>query len=722
MRVGLLVLCVSGCAGASISPADSAAPFRNHDVNAPGGQGETLVEAGELGPAVLAERIVGTDRVIDEELASAPRERAASAGDISLNFENTPVAAVVQTILGELLRKNYAIAPGVGGTVSFATAKPVSSDQTLSILELLMAWNNAALLVEDGHYLVTPVANAVQGHLSPQVGPRQAVGYGVRAVPLRYVAASEMETWLQPFAREGSILRADNSRQLLIVAGNSQELTNYLRIIETLDIDILAGMSMGVFYLEHANAKAVVADLEAVLGDQQAPIAGMLRLLPIERLNALLVITPRKHYLAEAERWIQRFDRAGAEGRAQLYVYPVRNVRALDLADRLKEIFTGQSMPRRERSDRGRLARGLSGTQLASAGDAPVDEPPPAPEPSTPDSPSGSSGGMFDPQEARITAIEDSNSLLIQADPAVYDLIKRAIDRLDVQPRQVLIEAKVLEVTLSNNLRFGVEWYLENGIAQAPGLIRPAASGSGSSSAGATRDPDRRVWGSMGGIVTQAGAIYQFDGPDVRALVNLLQSESDVQVLSSPSILVLNNRQAQINVGQQIPIQIGGIGSLGDGISNPGSGLINQQFTQYRDTGVTLSVTPRVNPGGLVYLEIEQEQSTPGNTPAGGGNPPINRKLISTEVAIQSGQTVMLGGLIQQVEDNSSAGVPGLKNIPVVGRLLGASARLADRTETIVLITPTIIEGAEVIEKTEDYLQGLQGLESLLRAERNRPM
>ncbi len=722
--LGLVALILAGCAGQPIAPDRAPPPDRAPSDAAASDKDDVLLEGGEPGQAIKAERIEGTGRFINEDLASKPREKVAVDGDVSFNFENTPVPAVVQTILGELLQENYVIAPGVGGTVTFATAKPVKSDQAFSILEMLLAWNNAAVTYQDGRYLVAPVAAAIQGNLAPRMGPaRQAVGFEVRAVPLRYIAATEMEKLLQPFARQGSILRADNARQLLIIAGNARELENYLQTIETFDVDYLSGMSFGLFPLERVEAKDVVADLEAVFGDQNSPLAGMLRLLPIERLNALLVVTPQKRYLDEAERWIKKFDRAGGDGGSQLYVYSVRNVGAADLSDRLNEIFTGQSATRRERSDRGRVAPGLTGTQLTSPGTAPVQQPAATPQPASQSSGTGDGKGMFGDQDVRITAIEDTNSLLIQATPTAYDIIKRAIDRLDVQPKQVLIEAKVLEVTLTNNLRFGVEWYLENGIAQAPGLSRPTDSSTGTgtgttTTTGTARDVNRSIWGSIGGIVTQAGSIYQFDGPDVRAFVNLLQTESDVNVLSSPSVLVLNNKQANINVGQQIPIEVGGIGSIGGNI-NPGSGLINQQFTQYRDTGVTLSVTPRVNAGGLVYMEIEQEQSTPGNTPAGGGNPPINRKLISTEVAIQSGQTVMLGGLIQQVEDNSNAGVPGLKNIPVVGRLFGSSGKRTDRTETIVLITPTVIEGGstEAVGLTEEYKRRLYGLEPLLREE-----
>lgn len=716
---GLSAVFVAGCAQRPLAPEADLRTSSAQPQEAPARKDDVLLEGGEPGQAIKAERIEGTGRFINEELASKPRQKEAVDGDVSFNFENTPVPAVVQTILGELLQENYVIAPGVGGTVTFSTAKPVKSDQAFSILEMLLAWNNAAVTYQDGRYLVAPVANAVQGNLAPRVGPaRQAIGFEVRAVPLKFIAATEMEKLLQPFARQGAILRADNARQLIIVAGNARELENYLQTIETFDVDFLSGMSFGLFPMERVEVKDVVTDLEAVFGDpQNSPMAGMLRLVPIERLNALLVVTPQKRYLEEAERWIKKFDRAGGDGGAQLYVYAVRNVGAQDLSDRLNEIFTGQSAPRRERTDRGRVAPGLTGTQLTSQGTSQVQQPTPAP--ATPQGgTTGDGKGMFDSQDVRITAVEDTNSLLIQATPASYDIIKRAIARLDVQPKQVLIEAKVLEVTLTNNLRFGVEWYLENGIAQAPGLSRPTDSGTGTTTTGTARDVNRRIWGSIGGIVTQAGSIYQFDGPDVRTFVNMLQTESDVNVLSSPSVLVLNNKRANINVGQQIPIEIGGIGAIGGNI-NTGSGLINQQFTQYRDTGVTLSVTPRVNAGGLVYMEIEQEQSTPGNRPAGGGNPPINRKLISTEVAIQSGQTVMLGGLIQQVEDNSNAGVPGLKNIPVLGRLFGSSGKRTDRTETIVLITPTVIEGGstEAVGLTEEYKRRLYGLEPLLREE-----
>lgn len=680
----------------------------------------------------------GNGELIDLKAAGIPKHQPPQEGKASLNFADLPIADVVKMILGDLLGENYIIAAGVSGTVTFSTARPVTPEQAFSILEMLLSWNNLSLIYIDGQYSVVPSANAVRGNLTPRVGPAaQARGYEVRAIPLEFIAPTEMEKLLQPYAREGAILKADNARALIMLAGTRRELENYLQTIEVFDVDWIKGMSIGMFPLEQVEAKALGPELEQIFGEQsQSPLAGMFRFVPIERLNAILVITPNKRYLREAERWITRLDQGGNQPGVRLYVYDVKNVKATDLADRLNDIFGGSGADAsraRTASAAGAVAPGMQPTEMSSTsggnlnlrsptgekiGEQRNSPAPPAgtnaqqpagfvPSPGVAPGTVSADGGLaiIEGEEIRITAVEENNQLIIRATPGQYEAIRGAIRKLDAVPLQVHIEARLLDVSLTNGLSFGVQWYFENAMDR---LVPPALPDDD------TPATKNAINGDTFGEIVNTGTNWIFAGRRAGALVQMLQSEGDVKVLSSPSVLVLNNTEANINVGQQIPVT----SSYFNPITQPGGGsTASQSYVQFRDTGIILSVKPRVNPGGLVFMEIQAEQSTPGAaSTAVGGNVPVDRKTIETEVAVQSGDTVLLGGLIQQNDSASNSGVPGLKNIPVLGRLFGSTKKDNSRKELLVLITPTVIRGGaeDARELTEEYKKRFQGLSPLI--------
>jgi general secretion pathway protein D len=664
--------------------------------------------------------------------AEAQARPALADQEVSFNFEATPVPEVVKTILGDLLQETYVIGPGVGGTVTFSTAKPIKGEQAMAVLEMLLSWSGAALVRKGDAYLVVQTQAAVPGNLAPKLIAGDGRGYSVRAVPLKFISATQMEELLKPYAKQGSVLKADNARSLLVIAGTKSELDNYLSVIDTFDVDWMAGMSFGLFTLERVEVKDLMPELEGIFGDAgggaagagSSPLAGMVRMLPVERLNAILVITPQPSYLGQVESWIKRLDRGGTEGGSKLYVYDVQNVKATDLADRLNEIFNGQAAaPRQERrTERGAVAPGLNGQNLGGNpfGGAGLTPPVAKPATPTPTAAAGAAGGtgksLLGEQEVRITAVEDNNSLLISSTPAQYEILKSAIRRLDTEPMQVKIEAKLLEVSLSNSLKFGVQWWLEQAIPSPPmttmtatspsvpinngplgGVTSPVTLGLTSVNAGL------RSFSGAGGVLTASGLSYIFNGRDARAFVTAMQNETDTKVLSSPTLMVLNNKEASITVGGQVRQSQGQIlaGTIGQGA----------ELATFVPIGITLTVTPRVNPGGLVYLEIDQQQSTKGTENT------INTKQVTTEVAVQSGQTIFLGGLIQETNSNSNGGLPGLKNIPLIGRLFGGSEKTVDRTETLILITPTVVEGgsSKMREVTDEYVRRFKGLEPLIR-------
>jgi len=689
-------------------------------------------------PPPRAEVKIGTGQFINAQAAARRPASTAAGGNVVFNWENVPIQEVVKAILGDVLQENYVIAPGVQGNVTFSTAQPITPNQAMGVLEMLLSWNNATLVYRDGRYTVTPVAAAVPGNLTPRIGPAtNARGYELRVVPLKYISATEMEKILQPYIRPGAMVRVDNARNILVLGGTRADLSNYLETIAVFDVNWLKGMSVGIFPLEQVDAKTVVPELEKIFGDAAGtPMAGMFRFLPIERTNSVMVITPQPEYLKQAEEWLGKLDR-GSGAASQLFVYYVKNVKATDLAEKLTEIFsTSGSSTTRAPVPIGAVTPGVESIEINSMNRGRKDERDlnqraravtQAPITTTPAGAAGAAGGVVDgggisiveSDNIRITSIEESNALLIKSTSSQYDSIESAIRRLDVVPLQVHIEARFLEVTLTDRFRFGVQSFFEN--FTAPGN---------------PRFPDgvvRSGLSSLGGSITPSGVAWTFLSDNADLFIDTLQSEGQVEVLAAPSVVVLNNKSANINVGTQIPV-VSSFINTGGGVVNPNPndpnnpGInpgIGNSFVQFRDTGITLDVTPRVNPGGLVYLEIKQEKSTPGAADtAVAGNVSVNKRTLETEIAVQSGQTVMLGGLISDEADRSKGGLPGLIKIPIIGALFGSTNRNRVRQELIVLITPTVIgsaqEGDELTREYRERFRQLKPLSDQVEAERLR--
>lgn len=639
-----------------------------------------------------SERFPGSGLFIDDSATRARAEPPGEDGEITLNFEGQGIQEVVQAILGHLFQQNYTIAPGVSGEVTFATARPLTRDQVMPVLEMLLRWNGATLIWREGRYHVLPINEAVRGNLVPRFDSAEnALGYEVMVVPMRYIAPSQMAEVLEPYAREDGVFRADNARSLLFLAGTAFELRNYLQIIETFDVDWLSGMSVGMFSLERIEVGELLPELESVFGEGgETPLAGMFRFLPLERLNAIMVITPNEHYLDEAEKWIRRLDRSSPEAGSRLYVYRVKNLEADVLAGYLGDIFgTSGARSSNQRSGRSNLAPGMEPATVTSVSEFQRSR---SEQPADNEQPRATAGGLSlgENEDVRVTAVTETNSLLIQASPSQYDAILSAIQRLDEEPLQVLVEAQVLIVDLTDQLRYGVSWFLANEGPESGGPEIPEGFAP-------SRDQNSLIFGagtSFLGTVTRRAVDRTF----VAATIDALETVSNVRTISSPSLMVRNNSSASINVGSQLPVQ--STSFIGGTTGGSPSTIGNVQFIS---TGVTLDVTPRVNPGGLVYLEIRQEVSSPG-APGVGDNPTINTRSIQTDVAVQSGQTVMLGGLIQDDETESRSGVPFIQHIPGLGALFRQTRNDLTRTETLVLITPSVIQSSERLREVSDEM------------------
>lgn len=661
---------------------------------APGGTSAQTIALGDKTLAMAGNIIEGGSGTFVREV-SRPKVSTAP-GDVTLNFDGTDIREVVKVILNDLLGVNYVLHPMVQGVVSLQTAKPLRREHLIPTLETLLRMNGAALIDQGERYEVVPLANAIQGRVVPQLGESSRAlpqGYSVQVVPLRYIGAEEMGAILQPLAPEGSLVRVDTLRNLLVIAGTSPEMSNLLDTIQVFDVDWMAGLSVGFFVLEFAKANEVVTQLQGLLGDdaEGGAFKGLFRFVPLESANALLVISPQERYVEQVRDWITRLDMAEASGQAaeRLFVYRVRHGDAENLANILSELFGGSGATSSTRSTGG-VAPGLKEVSIASEGASSEGGTTTA---STRARPSAREISLS--SEVSIVADTVNNSLLVRASPRDYKKILDALKQLDIVPLQVLIEATVLEITLGGSLEYGVQW---NFFSLAT--------------------KDQRSQFTLDGTLdsaVQSGIGASFPGftwsiisrPDtIRATLSALAGENLVNVLSSPSVMVLDNQTAKIQVGQKVPVA-----TTQQQSTSTTDRIINT--IEYKDTGVMLSVKPRVTPGGLVQMEIEQEVSTVATTESSNlDSPTFQTRNITSSVAVRSNQAVVLGGLIQDQRSDGRSGVPGLSNLPFAGGLFSERRKDAKRTELVVILTPKVIASDQDIEAvTADFRRKVKGLE-----------
>ena len=658
----------------------------------------------------------GNGRVINSAAASAPLpDIGATSGEARFNFEGESLHAVVKAILGDMLGQNYTIAPNVQGTVTYSTPKPVSSAQAVSVLEMILGWNNARMIYGDGRYSIVPADQALAtGVVTPRVGsPANARGFESRVVPLRYISAEEMKKLLTPYARPNAIVTVDSGRNLLTIAGTRAELESYLRTIEIFDVDWMSSMSVGVYPLQSSKSTKVVQDLEKVFGEaSKSPVAGMFRFMPLEGANAVLAITSQADYLDDIEQWIERIDGAG-EG-VKLYSYELKYITAKDLGARLSEVFGGGGN-RGGGNDGGGYSL-IPGGQSSIIGPGGGDGGKDGGDLSGSGSGGGGLGGgslslnaaqggngsvviEVGGDKVAVSAIEENNTLLVRATGSAWRSILDVIEKLDVLPLQVHIESQVAEVTLSGELAYGVNWFLENATTEngLPDVSTPNGL-----------IPSK--WSTLGASIGGAsgpGLAWTLIKNDAAAVITALDRVTDVRLLQTGSVLAKNNSEATLNVGSRIPITTVSI--------NPILGSNNTTSSvQYLDTGVILKVRPRVTKDGTVFLDIVQEVSSPGSDADANGNVRINTRRLKTEAIANSGDTVLLAGLIQDNTTRGSSGLPGLSRIPVIGGLFGRQSSNQGRTEVVVLLTATILRDQKELRTfTDEYSRRFRAMDPL---------
>ncbi|MGI9449757.1 MAG: type II secretion system secretin GspD [Geminicoccaceae bacterium] len=654
-------------------------------------------EAGRLSEAVV-ER--GTGRLIDGPRPSVGAGlRRDDAGAMTLNVVDADIRDVARLVLEDGLNVSYVIDPAVSGKVTIRTSGPVPAVDMLPVLNSVLNLNGAALVEQGDVYKVVPLDQALAA--GGKIGIRSALqtdtsGAGIQVAPLRYADAAKLAGLLQPFVAKYGSVQIDAAHNTLLLVGLPDQIATMNDLIDMFDVDWMQGMSFGLYPLAAVEPIQLAGELEQLFGDPETGLpAGLIRFVPLDRLNALLVITVQPDYLTRVERWIKRLDKAGDGKGEQVYVYAVQNGRASDLASVLGELFDIRSTSVGEAS---LLAPGAERVELRSSflaagpDDDGADNGTARPRPAGRPSSAGSFGQRDltpgrDDVGTRIVADETNNALLIRATAKDYRKIRAALRDLDTLPLQVLLEATIAEVSLEDELSYGVQWFFGSGESGV------TLSEFGSGAVG-------QSFPGFSGLLSRG---------DVRAVVNALDSVSDVKVISSPQILVLDNQTAQLEVGDEVPI----VTQQAEGIDTGDARIVNT--VEQRQTGVILEVTPRVNANGLVILDIQQEVSDVVRTTTSGiDSPTIAQRRIGTSVAVGSDQTVALGGLIQDDVDELRSGVPILQDIPFLGSLFSSTTKVTSRTELLVLITPKVLRNEhEASAATKELRRRLASLEPL---------
>ena len=666
------------------------------------------------------------------DVPPAPRPPPPTAPAVTLNFEGADIRDVVRNIIGDIMGESYTIDPNVGGTVTIRTTAGIPRQALPATMEMLLRMNGATMTKEAGVWKIFPAAAGVRGNVTPQLGgstrPLQP-GYSVLIVPLHYVGVRQMAALLEPFVKDATTIRVDDLRNLMILSGTELELKHLIETIDMFDINWMTGMSAGVFTLESADVKTVMTELEKALGPpDKSPLAGILRIIPLERMNALLIITPQPEYLDEAKKWIERLDKSSNDATGvRFYIYRVQNGRAERIAPLLQQAFTGRVTQQAQAPGPPQLAPSTPAGTIVSAPSFQPTNPPstaftPATQPVTPSTiastlqnaqNAGPGSGVI--RNVQVVADKDNNMVLIVATPPEYAVIEAALRKLDVPQRQVSIEVTIAEVNLTDELSTGVEW-----------LFRGAApSGRGSGGQFNTSTPFNpavaTAAGAAGGpvgLAVAAGFNYLINNSNfpggVQAALHLLDTYGNTRVISNPYLSALDNQKATIKVGDSIPINSN---STVGGTTN-----VITTTSQYIDTGVLLQVTPHINAGGLVTMEVDAEVSTPGTASSPGSAPPINTRSVQTLLAVPSGQTMVMGGLIIENKQNSSAGLPLISRIPVLGGLFGSQTLTNDRTELILFITPRVVATeTDVSRIIDDLRRKMERLDDVFPAQKTAP-
>jgi general secretion pathway protein D len=683
-------------------------------------------------------------------MASADGASIGAGGGVEINFERADIQSVAKTLLGDTLGINVVVDPRVQGSVTLAATGPIPRKDVLPVFESVLRMSNVAVLREGNLVKIVPVAEAA-GTGVVEMGDAQS-GFGVSVVPLRYISASAVAKTAENFLARPGALKIDPARNLVLIQGTTAERQAAFDVVSAFDVEWMRNQSVGVYPLKSTSPENMIRELERVFESGEGGLGqGVVRFQPVSRMNAVLVVAKNPKFLEQATHWVQRLDRSDNSG-TTVRVYRLKHGRAPQVAKILNEIFVAQrsgqsasdtpgsqiapgTTPAQSRLDALRTASATGGgiggatsggttttqTGAAVSGSRPAstiaaafgnfERPDREGDPTNASIVSGTAAarnGVF--QNVRITADVADNSILVYSNQEEYRVIERSLREIDHPKLQVAIDAMVAEVTLTDQLQYGVRYFFTSrdvgarrnygsvGLFPAAASAAPLVSGLDAAQSAVQSAFIQRVLPGFNLLL----------GPEAqpRVILSALSGLTDVKVLSAPSLVVMDNQPALLQVGDLVPVSTG----VATVLSNANTPVVNS--IEMRNTGVILKVWPRVLANGTIQLEIEQEISNVVNPSQQTLTPTISQRRVHSTVAVTSGQTVLLGGLISDQTQKTREGIPILNDINVIGNLFGNTAAHKLRTEIIMFIKPQVVRNSvdarQVAEEFRDRLEAMR--------------
>lgn len=624
----------------------------------------------------------------------------ASAGKdgVTLNLVEAPIAVAAKAVLGDVLNANYVVDNRVAGTVTVQTTKPVSKAALVDIFDAVLRGQGAGMVVDGDLHKIVPANEVVASGARLRIrGDGRPLGPGasVYVVPLTHVAASAMEPVLSAIAPENAILHAGDSPNMLMLTGTQAEIAAMSEVIDLFDVDSMRGMSFAMFPVHSADPDAVAQELDSLFGNGGGSgYKNVIRFVPNRRLDAVLAMSQNPDYLRQAEELLLHLEAMGQASAPELFSYKVRNRPAAELADLLLQVYADAAPAVRDGPSGGLIAApgdddGDTSSGAGSPALAPSGEPGAASSGPVQAAFAGEGGSRTRPAlslkgasgagESAISVVPDEGNrmLLITATRDEYARIAGILERIDTLPDQVLIEATIAEVTLNDELRYGLRWFFQDGEKRRQFTFTDLVVG-----AVAPAFP---------------GFSYFFNGMNVQIALDALSAVTDVNIVSSPTLTVLDGHEAMLQVGDEVPIITQQVTTVQDA----GAPLVNS--VNYRNTGIILNIVPTIRDHGRVVLEIEQEVSEVGATTSSSINSPtIQQRRIATTVVVDDGESLAIGGLMQDRASRGRDQVPLLGDVPLLGNLFKTKRDNVRRTELLIVMTPRIVRDVNQVRQIAD--------------------
>ncbi len=601
---------------------------------------------------------------------------------IEISLDNMDIYPVLDQILGQILGLNFVVEPTIKGTISVHIRGNYTRKELLDLLNSVLQMQGLAI-TPGGHGLYKVVRKAN----SPKMGvvvttkkrPKRP-GDVIRVIQLQYLSATHAASNLRNLVSPGAVIIPVPSSNSIILSDTAENVSKVAKILAILDENIFKNVYWRMFTLENADIEDLSKDLQSifsanVLYKRPGIDSTGLKIIPLKTLNALLVVTRWKNVLDQVARWVKELDQGQLDKGSKVYVYFVQNGQAKELASILNELY-GESVSSKPKKKV--IVKRETKTKKSEL--------------------TGTVGELSG--EVKIIADETNNSLIFKARPKDYVIIKDVLKKLDIIPRQVLIEVLIAEVSLTNDVKYGVEWFIEN---------KGINIGGSPYNANVMLDAGKALAQDTGlgkGLPGFTYALYDGDA-SLRALINLLAENTDVDILSAPNILAADNQEARIEIGEDVP-------TLSD--TTISSGGVTTKGVQYRKTGIILQVKPYINDSGLVRMEVTQEVSKVNDQATSGiTSPRITNRKATTYIIARDGQHILMGGLMSTQYTVTHSGIPILKDIPVLGYVFGSKGTKKEKKELIFILTPHVIKTRSEADKiTREFATKVHSLKQML--------